>query len=98
MSRTDKTKPLWVRCAEHHPRPAHDHRYGTCDLPPAPTREDPDTRCRWTHSAFGESCCSGPHGRAASKERREMATAGNRADRYAGRLDARRSAAGAYSG
>jgi hypothetical protein len=68
MSRTDRTKPMWVRCAEHNPRPVHDHRYGTCDLPPNPTREDADTRCLWEHPEFGQTCCSGPSGRAAMKE------------------------------
>lgn len=90
MSRTDKTKPLWVRCAEHRPRPAHDHRHGSCDLPPNPTREEQDTHCRWAYSWFGETCCSGPNGRAAKRESGDMNRARNRADRYAGRLEGRR--------
>ena len=94
MSRTDKTKPLWVRCAEHNLRPAHDHRYGTCDLPPNPTREDTGTRCRWEYPEFGRTCCSGPNGRAAKKEWGEMNRARNRKDRYAARRGARRSATG----
>ena len=92
MSRTDRTKPLWVRCAEHDPRPAHDHRDGGCDLPPSPTREDTGTRCRWDYSWFGQTCCSGPNGRAAKRETGEMNRADNRRDRYAGRLETRRSA------
>ncbi|MFF3753342.1 hypothetical protein ACFYYH_23210 [Streptomyces sp. NPDC002018] len=97
MSGTDRTKPLWVRCAEHDPRPVHDHRHGDCDLPPNPTREDAGTRCRWAHSHFGETCCSGPNGRAAGKEWGEMNRARNRKERYAGRLEARRFAAGGDS-
>ncbi|MDQ0938703.1 hypothetical protein [Streptomyces sp. V1I1] len=94
MSRTDRTKPLWVRLAEHNPRPVHDHRYGACDLPPNPTWEDADTRCQWEHSGFGHTCCSGPSGRAAKKEWGEMNRARNRKERYAGRREARRFAAG----
>ncbi|MGW6740511.1 hypothetical protein ACWGDX_07150 [Streptomyces sp. NPDC055025] len=94
MSRTDRTKPMWVRRAEHNPRPAHDHRYGGCDLPPDPTREDAGTRCWWEHAEFGRTCCSGPNGRAAKKELGEKNRADNRRERYAGRREARRFAAG----
>ena len=97
MSRTDKTKPLWVRFAEHGLRPVHDHRYGDCDLPPKLTREDADTHCTWQH-AFGTTCCSGPNGRAAKKERGDMDRADNRKQRYAARLEARRIAAGEGDG
>jgi hypothetical protein len=90
MSGTDRTKPMWVRCAEHNPRPVHDHRYGPCDLRPKPTREDPDTRCRWTYSQFGATCCSGPNGRAAKKERGDMNRADNRKNRHAARRETRR--------
>jgi hypothetical protein len=89
MSRTDKTKPVWVRCAEHDPRPVHDHRHGGCDLPPAPAREDAGTRCRWEHSA-GITCCMGPNGRAAKREMGEMNRAENRRNRQAARREARR--------
>ncbi|MFE7295625.1 hypothetical protein [Streptomyces sp. NPDC057579] len=97
MSRTDKTKPLWVRHAEHGPRPVHDHRYGACDLPPEPTREAPDTRCRWEHPGmllFGRTCCSGCHARGCTREWQRFVKAGNRKERYAGRRAARRLAAG----
>ena len=97
MSDTDRTKPLWVRCAEHNPRPAHDHRCGSCDLPPNPTREDTDTRCRWDYSWIGETCCSGPNGRASKKESGEMNRAHNRKDRYAARREAHRFATGTDS-
>jgi hypothetical protein len=61
MSRTDRTKSLWVRYTEHDPRPTHDHRHGTCDLPPEPTREDTGTRCRWEPGMllFGGTRCGG---------------------------------------
>jgi hypothetical protein len=97
MSRTDRTKPLWVRYAEHNPRPVHDHRYGGCDLPPNPTWEDADTRCRWADPArqlFGGTCCSGCKMRSHIKERQQWARSSNRKERYAGRREARRFAAG----
>jgi hypothetical protein len=97
MSRTDKTKPLWVRHIEHNPRPAHDHRFGPCDLPPTPTRDTPDTRCRWEHPStllFGGTCCAGCNARGCIKERQTMNTTTNRksrhAARHAARLEARR--------
>ncbi len=92
MSRTDRTKPLWVRCAEHSLRAAHDHRHGSCDLPPNPTREDTDTRCQWEYSWIGRTCCSGPNGRAAKMESGRMNKADNRKERHAARREARRSA------
>lgn len=97
MSRTDKTKPLWVRYAEHDPRPVHDHRFGPCDLPPDPTWEDPGTRCRWEDPAvmpFGHTCCSGCNKRACIKEWQRYVKESNRRERYAGRREARRLAAG----
>ncbi|MFE0103587.1 hypothetical protein [Streptomyces sp. NPDC059009] len=94
MSRTDKTKPLWVRHLEHHPRSVHDHRFGACDLPPTPTQEDTDdTRCRWEHPGallFGHSCCAGCTVRSCNKERQGMNKTANRKERYAGRREARR--------
>ncbi|UNO38527.1 hypothetical protein [Streptomyces sp. MST-110588] len=97
MSRTDKTKPLWVRHAEHRPRPVHDHRYGDCDLPPGPTRERTDTRCRWEDPGMlliGRTCCAGCGNRSCIKERQEFTRTSNRKERYAGRREARRLAAG----
>ncbi|WP_017568770.1 hypothetical protein [Nocardiopsis halotolerans] len=90
MSRTDRTKPLWVRCAEHDPRPMHDHRHGSCDLPPKPTREKLDTHCWWLFDRFGSPCCAGDHGRAAKREMGELNRASNRRDRHRARLEARR--------
>jgi hypothetical protein len=100
MSRTDRTKPLWVRHAEHNPRPIHDHRYGPCDLPPHPTREETDTRCRWDDPGalpFGHTCCSGCNDRSCIKEWQQMVKTSNRKERYAGRREARRYAAGEAS-
>ncbi|MCH6159715.1 hypothetical protein [Streptomyces marispadix] len=96
MSRTDKTKPLWVRHAEHRPRPVHDHRHGDCDLPPKPTREETDTRCRWERPdalLFTHTCCSGCNRRGCVKEWQGMVKASNRRERYEGRRQARRAAA-----
>ncbi|MFC6087060.1 hypothetical protein [Sphaerisporangium aureirubrum] len=97
MSRTDKTKPLRVRYAEHDPQPEHDHRFGPCDLPPVPAWDDAETRCRWRHPStllFGGSCCSGCSKPACVKERQQWAKAANRKERYAGRREARRFATG----
>ncbi len=64
MSRTDKTKPMWVRIAEHHPVEDHDHRAGICDLPSTPY-EEADLpwsahHCRWTYSTTDlNGCCFG---------------------------------------
>ncbi|MFI6166171.1 hypothetical protein ACIBCN_05225 [Nocardia sp. NPDC051052] len=85
MSRTDKTKPLWVRCAEHHPRPLHDHRHAPCDLPAHLTRDTPNSHCQWGFPHFGTTCCSGPNGRAAKRERGDLKKACNRRGRYAAR-------------
>ncbi|MEK8173954.1 hypothetical protein NKH77_48485 [Streptomyces sp. M19] len=74
------------------PRPIHDHRVGSCDLPPRPTREDTDTRCRWYPDVllFDHSCCAGCQRRSCVKESQEMARTANRKERYAGRREARR--------
>lgn len=99
MSRTDRTKPLWVRHIEHDPRPVHDHRYGPCDLPAAPVRVDDDTCCRWEHPGalnFTRSCCSGCFVRGCIRERQAMNKAVNRRERYAGRRQARRYATGEF--
>ncbi|GGZ29643.1 hypothetical protein [Streptomyces poonensis] len=101
MSRTDSTKPLWVRYAEHNPQPIHDHRFGPCDLPPAPIRDDPGTRCQWEHPAmqlfYGGNCCAGCKRRSHIRERQQWAKADNRRERYAGRREARRFAHGEYT-
>lgn len=93
MSRTDKTKPLRVRYAEHNPLPVHDHRFGPCDLPPTPSWDDDDTRCRWRYPysmLFGGTCCSGCYKPACVKERQQWDKEANRRERYAARREARR--------
>ncbi|MFJ7999723.1 hypothetical protein ACIQ7D_21700 [Streptomyces sp. NPDC096310] len=96
MSRTDRTKPLWVRHAEHDPRPVHDHRHGVCDLPPSPALEAADTHCRWEDPAalllFGAHCCAGCKIRSHIEERQRWARSAVRKERYAGRREARRAA------
>ncbi|MEU0241692.1 hypothetical protein ABZ234_28730 [Nocardiopsis sp. NPDC006198] len=89
MSRTDKTKPLWVRQREHGPVAVHDHTRGDCDLPAAPTREEPGTRCRWEHPdvmLFRHGCCAGCHKRACTAEWQAYTRAGNRRRRHRDRL------------
>lgn len=53
MSRTDKTKPWSVRAIEASPTEVHDHRDGTCDLPPL-TKESfgwkQHSHCYWIES------------------------------------------------
>ncbi|KAA6222254.1 hypothetical protein CP973_10110 [Streptomyces albofaciens JCM 4342] len=100
MSRTDKTKPLWVRHAEHGPRPVHDHRYGPCDLPPHPTREAAGTRCRWEHPGtllLGHTCCAGCQRRGCTKEWQAYVRSGNRRTRHAARRAARRYVTGDWA-
>jgi hypothetical protein len=91
MSRTDKTKPLWVRHVEHAPHPIHDHRLGSCDLPPAPTREATDTYCHWQPGIhlYTGTCCAGCNVRGCVKERQGMHAEANRRARYAGRRETR---------
>ncbi|MFH8405982.1 hypothetical protein ACH4FX_14565 [Streptomyces sp. NPDC018019] len=92
MSRTDKTKPLWVRHAEHGPRSVHDHRYGPCDLPPHPARQPAATRCRWEDPGmilFGHTCCAGCHKRGCVKEWQGFVRTGNRKARHSARRAAR---------
>ncbi len=92
MSRTDKTKPSWVRHREHGGLPLHDHRHGPCDLPPHPPRRDTGTRCRWatvTGMASPWTCCARTQERSAYKEWQGWVRADNRKVRYAGRRAAR---------
>ncbi|GLU46285.1 hypothetical protein [Nocardiopsis ansamitocini] len=89
MSRTDKSKPLWVRQREHGAVPVHDHRFGTCDLPPQPLREDASTRCRWESPEallMGHECCSGCHKRGCTAEWQAYNRTANRRRRHADRL------------
>lgn len=87
MSRTDKTRPLWVKVADH-PRFLtgwHDHREGPCDLPTTPSFEGwrvTGQRCTWVPSTAsnvepehrcGCALCSGQEWRRSErrKERRQ---------------------------
>ncbi|QUX25490.1 MULTISPECIES: hypothetical protein [Nocardiopsis] len=97
MSRTDATKPLWVRHVEHGPGAVHDHRFGPCDLPERPGPRDEGTRCRWEDPGVllgGRTCCSGCNDRACRAEWQAMVRAANRRERYAGRRLVRRYLAG----
>jgi hypothetical protein len=102
MSRTDKTKPLRVRHAEHGPRPLHDHRFGPCDLPSSPLERSDGTRCRWEHPAAhlltGGGCCAGCKVRSHIRERQQWKKEDKRRERYAGRRASRRYLAGDADG
>jgi hypothetical protein len=60
MSRTDKTRPWWVRLADKPGVsyvPVHDHRFGPCTLPDRVTPETASLsvqrgRCYWGGTAF----------------------------------------------
>ena len=93
MSRTDKTKPPWVRQREHGGLAFHDHTQGPCDLPPEPPRVDTGTRCRWgtvIGIASTWRCCVRTQERSAYKEMQDIVKIANRRLRYAGRRAARR--------
>lgn len=92
MSRTDRTKPLWVRQREHGPVPEHDHTEGPCDLPSEPTRERSGTRCRWEPPCavvMRRGCCSGCNKRGCTAEWRAHTRAANRRRRHEDRRRAR---------
>ncbi|WP_433255738.1 hypothetical protein ACQPYK_15380 [Streptosporangium sp. CA-135522] len=91
MSRTDKTKPLRVRRAEHDPWPVHDHRDGVCDLPDSPM-DDKRAGCRWSDDCLllVHSCCSHCGNRSCGKEWQWYRRVENRKDRYASRREVRR--------
>ena len=67
MSRTDKTRPWWVKLAERPMvtcRPQHDHRFGPCTLPErvdahtASAGTDPTIRgCYWTVTDLVHNGC-----------------------------------------
>lgn len=58
MSKTDKTRPWWVRLADQPmitSKPRHDHRHGPCTLPDELTRDTVAldrhrTGCHWSSS------------------------------------------------
>ncbi len=62
MSRTDKTKPWWVRVAEHQPWAEHQHDAGICTLPATPYEVDirwSGCHYSWWKLAFRDQCCHG---------------------------------------
>jgi hypothetical protein len=83
MSRTDKTKPWWVRVNEHNPRADHDHRNGICDLPESALSQHNNfqwnrSQCHWSdHEIIYGNCCAGcgcVHCRDAYSHRRSVRT------------------------
>lgn len=55
MSRTDNTRPRWVRIADTPMltcRPVHDHRFGPCTLPEKPTATRDHGPCHWGITAY----------------------------------------------
>ena len=65
MSRTDKTRPFWVRATDDHgcAEACHDHRSGPCDLPPlgrwrrtVASGADRARRCRWEPAWWKITC------------------------------------------
>lgn len=60
MSKTDKTKPWWVRMCDHHVPEIHDHRDGTCDIVPI-SKTDAwwrgENHCSYRYWWYG--CCFG---------------------------------------
>ncbi len=69
MSRTDKTRPWWVKLADWPmvtARPKHDHRFGPCTLPDRINAETvgpvypPTGRCHWVVAErFGDMVHNG---------------------------------------
>lgn len=68
MSKTDKTKPFWVKVAEHNPTDQHHHDKHDCNLPES-ARDQLKTDFRWDdchwatskHYWMGQfwTCCDG---------------------------------------
>ena len=84
MSRTDKTRPFFVRLSDVNDLPAvehHDHRYGPCDLVPLEHTTDSDYdpnayRCGWVleseegHGVHSSVLCHGEEDTKISGRRR----------------------------
>lgn len=83
MSKTDKTRPWWVRVAEA-PVPVHDHRFGECTLP---EEIGPSSGgCHWRSAGYhATGCPSASCGREWSRIRREE----RRRDRHQARRELR---------
>lgn len=98
MSKTDKTRPWWVRMADAPGVtcvPVHDHRFGTCTLPDEVTAAGASLNrltsgCYWgapDRYLFGSGCFSG------GKEWALLKREENRRDRHRARRELR-----AYNG
>jgi hypothetical protein len=94
MSRTDKTRPRWVRMAEAPgvtSVPVHDHRFGPCTLPDRITADPTTTaaprgRCFWGSGGYHVLGCDGG---SCSHERQVYRREANRRDRYQVRRELR---------
>ena len=94
MSRTDKTRPRWVRMAETPgvtSVPVHDHRFGPCTLPDmisadTTATDTPRGRCYWAHGGYHVLGCDGG---SCSRERQVYRREANRRDRYRARRELR---------
>lgn len=70
MSKTDKTRPRWVRMADaplNTCRPVHDHRFGPCTLPDEITAHSASVMhrapgCYWAATDYFEHACGGSSG------------------------------------
>jgi hypothetical protein len=76
MSKTDKTRPWWVRIADTPGTTsvaAHDHRFGHCTLPDEITPDSISASgCRWSSAGYHQTGCpSTGCGREWSELRRE---------------------------
>ncbi|GAA1654621.1 hypothetical protein [Actinoplanes couchii] len=82
MSRTDQTRPLWVRMAEKPGVtciPVHDHRFGPCTLPERITADMPSGNCYWGRAGYHVVKCDGG---SCSRERQVWRQEANRRDRH----------------
>ena len=94
MSRTDKTRPWWVRLAETPGVtcvPVHDHRFGPCTLPGeiragTVNGAAPRGACRWVGGGYHVLGCEGG---SCSRERQVYRRRANRRDRYRVRRELR---------
>jgi hypothetical protein len=97
MSKTDKTRPFWVRMADTPGLtsvPVHDHRFGPCTLPDrihADTRSDDaaHARCFWGSGGYHVIGCPSDGG-SCSREWQAYRREANRRDRYQARRALRR--------
>ena len=90
MSRTDKTRPRWVRMAETPGLtsvPVHDHRFGPCTLPDRISADTttigaPRAGCYWRGGGYHVLGCDGG---SCSRERQIWRQQANRHDRHQAR-------------